>query len=498
MQTNLYDFFEQPKWDKPLRVCELYGGIGSQLKALKNIGATISEHYLVEIDINATISYASIHCGLNNHLNDDVPSKEEMIRQLEPYGWWHNEKPKDIRTLPNDKLKKLYLAQQLSNNYGNVMNLDDLPPVDLITWSTPCQDFSNAGKKAGFEGNKGNLTSVTINLFKKLTYKPTFLLFENVPMIVSQKFKQGFDAMLEELHKLGYDNIVMKLNAKDYGIPQNRDRIFVLSIRHDYEANYSPPQPIPLQLRLKDMLEETVHSKYYLTENQLLQIQNAKFDSMKIDRINTEDGVCNTITTMGGGHREPMIASPINSREYRGFQDIAPTLCARDYKDPKWVTIPEATTRGYAKAYEGDGVYINRPHQKRGTVQKNIIQTINTAPSNEIGVVVNGFYKQALDTAENNEIKHGDVICTYNETVDRSGVSPTITTRPEGKKTAILPVMQDLRIRKLTPLETWRLMGFTDEDYYNAEPHNSNSALYKQAGNSIVVQVLEKIFERII
>ena len=491
MQTNLYDFFEQSKWDKPLRVCELYGGIGSQIKALKNIGANISEHYLVEVDINATISYASMHCGLNNHLNDDVPPKEEMIRQLEPYGWWHNEKPKDIATLPNDKLKKLYLAQKLSNNFGDVMALKDLPPVDLITWSTPCQDFSNAGRKAGFEGKKGSLTTVTLNLFKNLTHRPTFLLFENVPMIVSQKFKQGFDAMLEELHELGYENIVMKLNAKDYGIPQNRDRIFVLSIRQDYQANYSPPQPTKLELRLRDMLEENVDSKYYLTENQLLQIQNAKFDSMKIDRVNTEDGVCNTITTMGGGHREPMIASPINSREYRGFQDIAPTLCARDYKDPKWVlqdniklevvaaaqrgrekgqqieisdrpisnaittvqkdslvacvTIPEATKKGYAEANQGDGVYINRPHQKRGVVQKEMIQTINTRPHNEIGVVT-----------------------------------------------------EELQIRKLTPLETWRLMGFTDEDYYNAEPHNSNSALYKQAGNSIVVQVLERILERII
>jgi DNA (cytosine-5)-methyltransferase 1 len=455
MQTNLYDFFEQPKWNKPIRICELYGGIGSQLKALKNIGANISEHYLVEIDINATISYASIHCGLNNHLNDDVPSKEEMIRQLEPYGWWHNEKPKDIRTLPNDKLKKLYLAQQLSNNYGNVMNLDDLPPVDLITWSTPCQDFSNAGKKAGFEGNKGNLTSVTINLFKKLTYKPTFLLFENVPMIVSQKFKQGFDAMLEELHKLGYDNIVMKLNAKDYGIPQNRDRIFVLSIRHDYESNYSPPQPIPLQLRLKDMLEETVDKKYYLSDKMIKYVTNMddRNGFVRGERFNPHDETSKyafAITTNTG------------SRVTDNF-----------------VLIPEATTRGYAKAYEGDGVYINRPHQKRGTVQKNIIQTINTAPSNEIGVVVGSTQKNAFVSSLN-------------------GVSPSLTNAMGNGGGHTPMLIKNLSIRKLTPLETWRLMGFEDKDYYNAEPHQSNSALYKQAGNSIVVQVLEKIFERII
>ena len=445
VQTNLYELFEQKKWAKPLRVCELYGGIGSQLKALRNIGTTISEHYLVEVDINATISYASIHCDLNAHVNDDVPEKHIMIAELEPYGWWHNDKPKDISTLPYEKLKKLYLAQKLSNNYGDVMQLEDLPEVDLITWSTPCQDFSNAGKKAGFEGVKGNLTGVTLELFKKLTHKPTFLLFENVPMIVSEKFRQGFNSMLDELNELGYDNVVMKLNAKDYGIPQNRDRIFVLSAIKEYEANYSPPQPIPLKLRLKDMLEKEVDKKYYLSEAQMKQLQTAKYDSMSIERVNTEDDICNTITTMGGGNREPMIAKPINSRDYDGLKDVSPTLQARDYKDPNWVYLPEATEQGYAKAYEGDGVYINRPHQKRGVVQKEMIQTINTRPTNELGVVTN-----------------------------------------------------NLQIRKLTPRETWRLMGFDDEDFDKAQEHQSNSALYKQAGNSIVVQVLEKILERIL
>jgi DNA (cytosine-5)-methyltransferase 1 len=270
-QMELYDYFDKQVWNKPLRLCELYGGIGSQHKALTNLGVEISEHYLVEVDINATISYAAIHCDLNSHLDDEVPSDSDMIEYLRQFNFWSNEKPYDVAKLPKAKLKTLYLAQQLSNNLGDVYQLDDLPPVDLITWSTPCQDFSNAGLKKGFDGAKGGLTFITLELFRKLSHKPTFLLFENVPMIVSEVFRDGFNRMLIELDELGYENIVMKLNAKDYGIPQNRDRVFVLSIRKDYHANYSSPKPIELQLRLKDMLQDEVDERYYLSDIQMKQ-----------------------------------------------------------------------------------------------------------------------------------------------------------------------------------------------------------------------------------
>jgi DNA (cytosine-5)-methyltransferase 1 len=268
-QMELYDYFDKQVWNKPLRLCELYGGIGSQHKALTNLGVEISEHYLVEVDINATISYAAIHCDLNSHLDDEVPSDSDMIEYLRQFNFWSNEKPYDVAKLPKAKLKTLYLAQQLSNNLGDVYQLDDLPPVDLITWSTPCQDFSNAGLKKGFDGAKGGLTFITLELFRKLSHKPTFLLFENVPMIVSEVFRDGFNRMLIELDELGYENIVMKLNAKDYGIPQNRDRVFVLSIRKDYHANYSSPKPIELQLRLKDMLQDEVDERYYLSDKMM-------------------------------------------------------------------------------------------------------------------------------------------------------------------------------------------------------------------------------------
>ena len=172
------------------------------------------------------------------------------------------------------------------------------------------------------------------------------------------------------------------------------------------------------------------------------------------------------------------------------------------------IAIPEATKKGYALAKEGDGVYINRPHQKKGGVQKDMIQTIKTN-GNDIGVAVKSkpefgrMGKQAVDTMTKNEVKLGDTINPYNRNVNISGIIPTITTRPEGLKTAILPIVQNkedytLAVRKLTPKECWRLMGFSDEDFEKASKVNSNTQLYKQAGNSIVVNVLMAIFKELL
>jgi DNA (cytosine-5)-methyltransferase 1 len=415
-QMELFDLLDKRLWRQPIRLIELFGGIGSQHKALSRLGVPISEHYLVEIDADATISYAAIHCDLHSHLNDEVPSKEEMIAYLQPLNWWKNEKPLNLERY--GKLKELYLAQRLTNNLGDLNQLDDLPQADLITWSTPCQDFSNAGNKAGFTGHKGSLTHATVELFQKMSHKPTFLLFENVPMIVSETFRDGFDDVFRQIADLGYENILLKLNAKHYGIPQNRDRIFVLSIRKGYEANYSKPKPIDLKLRLKDMLEDEVDSSFYLSEKMMAYMTSTdnRNGFVRNDKFNPHDDLSEyafSVTTNAGNR---------------------PT--------DNFVIIPEANQKGYAEAYEGDGVYIDRPHQKRGTVQRGMIQTLSTQPQSDVGVITN-----------------------------------------------------DLHIRKLTPRETWRLMGFDDSDFDKASAIHSNSTLYKQAGNSIVVNVLEHILK---
>ena len=371
-QFDVFDFLDTNKWDSPIRLCELYGGIGSQYKALKNIGVNVKEHYLVEVDVDATISYAAIHCDLDKHLSNETPLKEAMIKYLTPFNFRSHDKPANLSRLNGDKLKKLYVATMLSNNLGDVGKLDDLPPVDLITWSTPCQDFSIAGSGKGFDGYRGGLTFVTLNLFRNLSYKPTFLLFENVTAITNKNFINGFNLMLSELESLGYTNHVMKLNAKDYGIPQNRDRVYVLSVKNDHPLEFQIPKPKKTRA-LNDYIENQ-NVKFNLTDNQKQIIEKTEIG------VNINEGV--------------FIASAPNSREYKGFKTWSPTLCARDYKDPKWVA--------------------NK----------------------------NGF-------------------------------------------------------RKMSPLEYFRLMGFDDQDFRNAEKHASNTTLYKQAGNSIVVQVLEEIFKNI-
>jgi site-specific DNA-cytosine methylase len=170
-----------------------------------------------------------------------------------------------------------------------------------------------------------------------------------------------------------------------------------------------PPKQ-ELKLKLKDMLENEVDEKFYLSNETMLKLQKYGYEQSL--RLNHIENTCETINTMTGGHRQPKIE------------------------------IPEATKKGYAEATDGDGVYINRPHQKRGCVQKQMIQTIKTS-GGDLGVVDN------------------------------------------------------LRIRKLTPKECFRLMGFDDTDFEKAAQVNSNSQLYKQAGHSIVVNVLEAIFKEL-
>ena len=180
-------------------------------------------------------------------------------------------------------------------------------------------------------------------------------------------------------------------------------------------------------------------------------------------RVYSDDGLCPTINTMGGGQREPKISVKTWNGETKALktkandmprdriyidESIGFAITTNESQMPH-IAIKEATTKGYAEASDGDGVYLNRPHQKRGVVQKGMIQTIKTSGS-DVGVVVTKEYA-------------------------------------------------NLRIRKLTPFECWRLMGISDEDFYKAKNAGvSNSQLYKQAGNGIVVNVFEAILREMI
>lgn len=292
-----------------------------------------------------------------------------------------------------------------------------------------CQDFSTAGKQKGIYNADGSLTRsgllkhVERLLTESVLYgiQPKYLLMENVKGLVSKKFKPDFLNWLDKLEQLGYNNYWQVLNAKDYGIPQNRERVFVVSIRKDIDTKgYKFPSPIPLKLRLKDMLELCVDEKYYLSDDKVTKIINQA--NMNLNKQTTaiisKQGTCLEKTT-----------------------DTACSLMARDYK-----------------GFGNQGI--------NGVIEPKIIERTPLKFLNRNGKRIDGDYAFCVDTSQTGGVK---------EIYDNH-----------------------FRVRKLTPREYWRLMGFTNDEFDCAKSSGiSNSQLYKQAGNSIVVDVLVAIFKNL-
>ena len=308
-----------------IKILELFGGIGACSKALERLGIDYEIADYVEIDKYAVKSFNAIHNT--------------------------NFEPQDITQWDKDI------------------------EVDLIMHGSPCQDFSLAGKQAGGDKDSGTRSSLmyeTIRIVEKL--KPKYVIWENVKNLLSKKHRHNFDAYLHTMKQLGYNNYYQVLNAKDYLTPQNRERVFTISIRNDIDKDFHFPEKQPLKLRLKDLLDKEVDEEYYLVDNYL---------------------------------------------EFTNFY-----------------TIPRGSD----------------------------------------GKLINGSYNRVWKKEEH----CGSINLTKIQEI--------------GEKDYI----NNLRIRKLTPLEVWRLMGFDDEDFEKASQVNSNTQLYKQAGNSIVVNVLMAIFKELI
>lgn len=306
-QTTIFDFISTK-----LKVLELFGGIGACTAVLKRLGIDFEVADYVEIDKYAVASYNAINKT--------------------------NFEPQDITKWDKDI------------------------EVDLIMSGSPCQDFSLAGLGKGGDKGSGTRSSLmyeNIRIIEKL--KPKYVIWENVKNLLSKKHIHNFNAYLEAMEQLGYNNFYQVLNSKDYGIPQNRERLFCVSVLGEY-SSFCFPSPIQLQLKLKDMLDYEVDKKYYLTAEQVDRIKLSSYDQNK-RRIQEKD--------------------------------YCDTLCAHDSIGPKCVK--------FGNSY-----------------------------------------------------------------------------------------------RKLIPKECWRLMGFSDKDFEKAAKVNSDFQLYKQAGNSIVVNVLMAIFNNLL
>ncbi|AXF39882.1 DNA cytosine methyltransferase [Bacillus phage vB_BthS_BMBphi] len=329
-----------------LRVFEAFAGVGTQSMALKRLGIPFEVVGIAEIDKFAIQSYMAIHGE--------------------------------------------------TNNYGDISKIDptELPDMDLFTYSFPCQDLSISGRQRGMrEGTRSGLLYECEKVIS--TKKPKYLLLENVKNLVGKKFKPDFDKWLEWLESQGYSNYWQVLNAKDYGVPQNRERVFVVSILG--EGAYEFPEPFPLDVKLKDILEDEFDEKYY-------------YGDMKLTNLSKQVSLGNISETDG--------MTCVNPRKIDGTQ-----------------------TYQQDRVFSPNGIY---PALAANLGRFNIIEK------------------------DGEEIPQQDTLINY-------------------------------RIRRLTPLECWRLMGITDEDFYKAkDAGTSDSQLYKQAGNAIVVDVLYYIFKNML
>lgn len=428
-----------------------------------------------------------------------------------------------------------------TRNYGDISKINKLDYADLWTYGFPCQDISVAGKGAGIvkgETRSGLLYEVEKLLLEsqKADELPKYLIMENVKNLVSKKFIADFERWLEFLESLGYINYWQVLNAKDYEIPQNRERVFCISILGEQAFRF--PEKQPLKLRLKDLLENEVDEKFYLSQKQVDSIRFSTY-CMQKSRIQEKD-YCDALsytdhkrpkcikikngTQRGRVQQQKSHTLTVNGQEcvvvkrLGGMFDtekskhqagsiydsegISPSIDTSqgDYRQPLTLEKPSICIGSTQKnAAVTDGSYAPTLTSSMGTGGGHV-PMIDTEPLKETSVILKAksefgrMGKQAIETYNEKQPENNATINPFNKSINTDGLSPTITTRPDGFKTAI-DVVDTFRVRKLTPKECWRLMGFDDESFEKAEKVCSNTQLYKQAGNSIVVNVLEKILE---
>ena len=541
-----------------ITVNELFSGIGAQVSALERLGIPFEIKHTSDIDHNAVLSYASIHCGLTEEVINtytEYPTREEMARQLteinlgydfqknKPYNWYRfvNSKSKE--------LEKYWLANKLSRNLGDISKIDKLEYADFWTISFCCQDISNAGKMKGFKLGSNTRSSLlwdNIKLLKQAVDSnnaPKYVMFENVKNLVSKKFMSDFNDLLDVLNELGYNTYWKVLNAKDYGIPQNRERVFAISIRKDIDdGKFEFPQPFDNGVRLKDFLEDNVDEKYYLSEeiqNRLI-LNKENLDANVVGttkgkhnhRIGTKDLVYSPNGIMGAliatDYKQPKQILDTNrciqegslqgdkwdkiyesARRYYSPEGISPTLhtCGGGNTETKIAEpvayVKEATKKGYAEIYEGDSVNLEQPNSKtrRGRVGKGCAQTLTTSCNQAIvepNELSHSEWKQQMYKRfiEDSNSEVSGVITNQSQSFGyrppMKGYSKTLKANANDAG-----VVESFRVRKLTPKECYRLMGFTDEQFDKSQAFSSDSQLYKQAGNSIVVDVLYYIFEKL-
>lgn len=428
-----------------MKVLSLFSGIGAFELALKRIGIDVELVGFSEIDKYAAKSYCAVH-GVSEDLNLGDVSKIDLAK------------------------------------------LKELGDIDLITHGSPCQDFSIAGRLAGGDKGSGTRSSLmwcTVDIVEAV--RPKYVVWENVKNLLSAKNRHNFDGYLEIMDKLGYNSYYKVLNAKNYGIPQNRERVFTVSIRKDLGLNYEFPEEIELTKKLKDVLEESVDEKYYLSDKLISGlIANTERQRVKGNgfTFETTDGDCvaKTVTTRVGACRSGdnyiQVIGKLDikghdcvKRVYSG-EGLAPTLTDMQggNRQPKIMIV---------------GNYMPSGHDASRIVdEEGIAPTVKENHGTVTAVAIRGKYNEPVIAASRgrNPDNPGDrtpgIPTEQRLEINRQGISNTITTVQKDNYV----VEGKYKIRKLTPRECWRLMGFGDEDFDKARGAGiSDTQLYKQA-----------------
>jgi len=561
---------------KNLRLVELCSGIGAQAKGLEHTGLfQVESVATADLDKEVVVSYAAIHCGLTNELiesYENYPSKEEMAAELtakrlgydfkndKPYDWYKLSRKKD----KTKGIEKYWLADHLSHNLGDMMQIDALPDCDFLTYSCPCTDLSIAGHQEGLKwtckdcghtydpaaysveerylcpvcGSKhvkstrsGLLYEVERLLVtaKQNGSLPKYLLMENVDALVSKKYIDSFNNWLERLENLGYHSYYQVINAKNAGVPQNRKRIFVFSILKEIDTGkFTFPVPFDNGIRLKDVLENTVEERYYLSDEKVASflgnlIKTEDEDTVSIKQA-TKDGYIKCDLPGVADLSYPESTTRRGRVQENGT--VSPTLTAAQTGICKLEKTNEVLQVG--NIAEGKSGWEN-PQTGRIYSTEGCSPTLNTCnggghePKILIGCDKSHNSPQIIERANcitakedrgiSNHRAEGTAVIEKIGNINPSGkgingnvlgengLAPTLTTnKGEGPKIAISSdtsyITPYIRIRKLTPKECHRLMGFDDIDVNRCKAVGMSDAQgYKQAGNSIVTNVISLIAE---
>lgn len=521
-QLNIFDYMLPCyRIDKPIRLIELFAGIGSQAMALRDLGVDFEHYRVVEYDRFAVAGYNAIH-------GTDF-------------------RPADIRQISGADL-----GITDTGRYCYVM-----------TYSFPCQDLSAAGRQKGMakgSGTRSGLLWEVERLLDETEDLPQVLLMENVPQVHSKKNMPDFEKWTGFLSGKGYSNYRQDLNAKDYGVAQNRNRCFMVSILGRY--NYKFPEPAPLKKAMREYLEDEVDDRYYIDTEKARKLVQNQIESGSPDpgrdyemegnfdqrgKVHMEGSICRTI--LGDAHagneqkvcvnlttnnpRKITTCNCIVAKDYgisnrrscgngvlevRQLGNIMPT---KTRSDPNQGRVYDcAGLSSCITNVSGGGgrepMIVEKGPEKTGgrPGAGSHADALNAMPDGTCRTIKSQYAKNGIPNFESRSSfgASGVIVAMRGRNSenpsDRTPGIPTeqwIEPNSQGICNTLTSVQKDnmvlepqYRIRKLTPLECWRLMGFSDDDFAKAAAVNSNTQLYKQAGNSIVRDVLMAIFRQLL